>query len=209
VTSRPAVHGSPAEPQVALRALAEQLRSEDSVISPHVVASDERPELGLLAAAGARAARAPGEYALLVESVREGYLLHYARPRLLAGHDADLALLAGDYLYARGIERLALLGDADAVHELSDLISLAAQCHAEGRPELATPLWLATAVAVGCGAHAAHEAGKAAARRLDPGAAERLWEGARRGAASAGLESDLDRAAQSIDFAPRRANTSG
>ena len=34
------------------------------------------------------------------------------RAALLAGHDADLALLAGDYLYALGIERLAALGDA-------------------------------------------------------------------------------------------------
>ena len=60
----------------------------------------------------ARAAAAPGEYALVVEAVREGYLLHYGEPRLLAGHDADLALLAGDYLYALGLDRLAALGDA-------------------------------------------------------------------------------------------------
>ena len=51
----------------------------------------------------------------MVEAVREGYLLHYGEPRLLAGHDADLALLAGDYLYALGIERLAALGDPEAV----------------------------------------------------------------------------------------------
>ena len=75
----------------------------------------EPPVFGLAAAAGARAAAAPGEYALVVEAVREGYLLHYGEPRLLAGHDADLALLAGDYLYALGIERLAALGDSDAV----------------------------------------------------------------------------------------------
>ena len=58
----------------------------------------------------------------MVEAVREGYLLHYGEPRLLAGHDPDLALLAGDYLYALGIERLAALGDAEAVLELADLI---------------------------------------------------------------------------------------
>ena len=34
--------------------------------------------LGGLAAAGERTAAAPGEYALVVEAVREGYLLHYA-----------------------------------------------------------------------------------------------------------------------------------
>ena len=54
----------------------------------------------------------------------EGYLLHYGEARILSGHDRDLALLAGDYLYARGIELLASLGDAEAVRELGDLISL-------------------------------------------------------------------------------------
>ncbi len=58
------------------------------------------PALGLLAAAGPRAAEAPGEYALVIESIREGYLLHYGEPRVVVGADPDLALLAGDYLYA-------------------------------------------------------------------------------------------------------------
>jgi hypothetical protein len=209
VSTVAAARSSPGEPASVLQDLAAQLRAEGTVISPHVVSPAEQPALGLLAAAGPRAARARWEYALLVESVREGYLLHYARPRLLAGHDPDLALLAGDYLYARGIERLAALGDTEAVRELADLISLAAQCHAESRPELAGPLWLATAIAVGCAASPAHQAAKAAARRLDPAAAEQLWAGARVGAADAGLDGDLDRTAESIDFPPRRANASG
>ena len=99
------------EPAAALRDLAAQLREEDTPISPHVVDPAAPPTLGLLAAAGPRAAADPGEYALVVEAVREGYLLHYGEPRLLAGHDADLALLAGDYLYALGLDRLAALGD--------------------------------------------------------------------------------------------------
>ena len=68
----------------------------------------------------------------MIEAVREGYLLHYGEPRLLAGADADLALLAGDYLYALGLERLAALGDLEAVRELADLIASRAQLHAEG-----------------------------------------------------------------------------
>src|SRR5215217_526554 len=96
---------------LTLSALATFLREERTPISPHVVDTDERPVFGLLTALGPRAAAAPGEYALVVETVREGYLLHYGEPRLLRGHDADLALLAGDYLYALGIERLARLGD--------------------------------------------------------------------------------------------------
>src|ERR687888_1401246 len=118
-------------PDGALWALATSLRDEQSVITPHVREPDDvEPILGLLAAAGPRAAGAPGEYALLVESIREGYLLHYGEPRVVAGADDDLALLAGDYLYARGLERLAALGDLGAIRELADLISLVAQLHA-------------------------------------------------------------------------------
>ncbi len=112
-----------AGPAAALHVLAALLREDETPISPHVVEPREEPVFGPLAASGPRAVAAPGEYALVVEAVREGYLLHYGEPRVLAGHDADLGLLAGDYLYALGIERLAALGDALAVHELADLIS--------------------------------------------------------------------------------------
>jgi hypothetical protein len=140
-----------------LHVLAAQLRDEDTPISPHVVNPTEEPVFGLLTAAGTRAAAAPGEYALVVESVREGYLLHYGEPRLLSGHDADLALLAGDYLYALGIQRLAALGDTAAVCELADLISLCAQLHAEDRAESVPALWESSAKAVGDGPSEAHE----------------------------------------------------
>ena len=134
-----------AEPRQALQALADQLRSEDTPIAVHVVDPAAAPDLGLLAAAGPRAAAAPGEYALVVESVREGYLLHYGEPRLMAGHDADLALLAGDYLYALGLDRLAALGDTEAVAVLSELIARCAQLHAEGRVSEVEALWPAAA----------------------------------------------------------------
>lgn len=106
----------------ALRRLAAQLREERTPISPYVGEPDADHDFA-----------PPGERADVIEAVREGYLLHYADSRLLAGHDADLALLAGDYLYALGIERLARLGDADAVLVLADLISACAQLHTEGR----------------------------------------------------------------------------
>lgn len=133
------------EPAAALRLLAARLRDEATPISPHVVEPAAAPELGLLVAAGERAAAAPGEYALVVEAVHEGYLLHYGEPRLLAGHDADLALLAGDYLYALGLDRLAALGDGHAIEILSDLISRCAQLHAEGDPAAIPGLWRAAA----------------------------------------------------------------
>ncbi|MFL5833051.1 MAG: hypothetical protein ACJ76B_03605 [Solirubrobacterales bacterium] len=136
----------------ALQALAEQLRSEETPISPHVVDPAEPPTLGELAASGPGAAAAPAEYALVVEAVREGYLLHYGEPRLLAGHDADLALLAGDYLYALGLDRLAALGDTGAVAVLSNLISECARLHAEREVERIPELWRKSAEEIAAGA---------------------------------------------------------
>jgi hypothetical protein len=166
-------------PEGALAALAALLRDEQTVISPYVVDPTATPDLGMLTAAGPRAAAAPAEYALIVEAVREGYLLHYGNSRLLAGADADLALLAGDYLYATGLARLAGLGDLEAVRELSDLISLSAHIHGDGGSAAATAavadaLWHASASVVGAGRREDHEAAKAAARAGDPAAAEAL-----------------------------------
>ena len=81
----------------------------------------------------------------VLESVREGYELHYGTPRAFAGMDDDLRLLAGDALYALGLSRLAETGDLAAVAELADLISACAQAHAENRPEQAERHWTATA----------------------------------------------------------------
>src|SRR3954454_20040773 len=133
-------------PEPALDVPAAQLREDESVITPQVAdPRDAEPALGLLAAAGPRAAEARAEYALVIESVREGYLLHYGAPRVVVGADPDLALLAGDYLYALGLERLAALGDLEAIRELSDLISLSAQLHdTQGGGQAANALWLAS-----------------------------------------------------------------
>ena len=194
------------DPRRALEALAAELRAEQSVISSHVVADPaEEPHLGLLASAGPRASAAPGEYALVVEAVREGYLLHFATPRLVEGADPDLALLAGDYLYALGLERLAGLGDLDAVRELSDLISLAAQIHdgSRGRDEAraaVAAVWLAAAVAIAAGAAPDHEQAKAALRAGEESALGRLAAATVASAAAAGIDEQLRRAALAIHF---------
>ncbi|HUH22359.1 MAG TPA: hypothetical protein VLZ09_10835, partial [Gaiellaceae bacterium] len=66
-------------------------------------------------------------FGLGLETIYEGYLLHYGRSRLFDGMEPDLRLLAGDALYALGLARLAESGDVPAVAELSNLISLSAQ----------------------------------------------------------------------------------
>jgi hypothetical protein len=185
----------------ALESLSELLREDGSVIADHLAEPEGDPALGALAAAGERAAGDPDQYALLIEAVREGYLLHYGSPRLVRGADPDLRLLAGDYLYALGLERLAALGDLEAVRELADLISISAQLHAERGGAGAGELWLASVVAVAAGAGAEHERAKLALRDDEPGAAGALRDSARAAAESAGLSAPLARAAESIESA--------
>jgi hypothetical protein len=186
----------------ALDRLADLLREDGSVIAEHLEEPGVEPALGELAAAGERAAGAPDQYALLIEAVREGYLLHYGSPRLVRGADGDLRLLAGDYLYALGLERLAGLGDLEAVRELADLISISAQLHAEREGSGADALWLASVLAVACGPPPDHERAKRALRSGEPAAAEELRESARATAESAGLSGPWARAAQAIESAP-------
>jgi hypothetical protein len=129
---------------------------------------------GAAIAAGPRAAGQEEEYAQLVEAIFEGYLQHYGAGRVVRPADPDLALLAGDRLYALGLARLAEIGDLDAITELADVISLAAQAHAEEDPGRADAVWVAGAAAVAYGGGPELEAAKAAARAGEKGAAGAL-----------------------------------
>ena len=71
-------------------------------------------------------------FALAVETIYEGYLLHYGRSRLFRPPDGDTAVLLGDYLYAHGLVRLARHGDVRAVADLAELISICTQLRAGG-----------------------------------------------------------------------------
>jgi hypothetical protein len=77
----------------------------------------------------------------VLEAVHEGYLMHYGDPNGFQGMDQDLALLAGDSLYALGLARLAEEGDLEAVAMLADLITNCAKAHAEGDTSQAEQLW--------------------------------------------------------------------
>jgi hypothetical protein len=117
-----------------------------------------------IAAAGPRAGGAPAEYELVIEAIYEGFLLHYGASRVVCAADPDLALLAGDRLYALGLERLVALGDLEAVSELADVIALCSLLVARGERASCEPLWLAGARAVGWGADESYVAAKSLLR---------------------------------------------
>jgi hypothetical protein len=110
-------------------------------------------------------------YALGIETIYEGYLLHYGRPRLFTPKDGDTALLLGDYLYAHGLVRIERVGTVAAVDDLAELIAMCAYLQAEGIPGDAAA-WAATAALLGRGAL---DAGRTSLRLdNDPGPLERL-----------------------------------
>jgi hypothetical protein len=168
-----------------LRRLAGAIRDQGGLLAVALDGAAPRPPaggdpaFGAFAAAGPRAAGRREDVAFVVEAIREGYLLHYASGRLLRDDDRDLVLLAGDHLYALGLAHLAALGDLPAVSELADVISLGAQAHAEGRPDLAEAAWEAGAAAVGWGADDTLRAAKAAACAGAPEAPAALRAAAR------------------------------
>ena len=90
-------------------------------------------------------------YALGIETIYEGYLLHYGRPRLFAPEDRDTALLLGDYLYAHGLVRIEQVGTVQAVNDLAELIALCAYLQAEAIAGDG-PVWAGTSALLGRGA---------------------------------------------------------
>jgi hypothetical protein len=164
---------------MTLERLRTLLAREGEAIAPVLGGADAEEVVGPLVRACAAGRDDAPELALVVESILEGYLLHYGRPRLVQTADHDLRLLAGDHLYAVGLARLSRLGDLEAVRALADLITLCARAHADaganggsagGRP---AALWLLSALAVGDGrwpgyehAFAAAHAGRAETRTL-------------------------------------------
>ena len=90
-------------------------------------------------------------YALGIETIYEGYLLHYGRPRLFAPADGDTALLLGDYLYAHGLVRIEQVGSVAAVNDLAELIALCAYLRADGIAGDGA-VWAATSALLGRGA---------------------------------------------------------
>ena len=91
----------------------------------------------------------PG-FSLGIETIYEGYLLHYGRPRLFLPATSERALLLGDYLYAHGLVRIADGGAVAPVSDLAELISLCAQIRADGTDGDGRA-WAATVALLGTG----------------------------------------------------------
>jgi hypothetical protein len=191
---------------MTLERLRDMLAREGEAITPVLAPPGADEVIAPLLCACAAGRDDVQELALVLESILEGYLLHYGRPRLVATDDEDLKLLAGDHMYAVGLARLSRLGDLDAVRALADLITLCARAHADaridggavnGRPGA---LWLLSALAVGGGTWEGYERALAAARAGRAATPELLAEGRAR-AAELGVELEAQAALIAFDRA--------
>lgn len=119
--------------------LAEILRAEGGLLGAAAADPDTLRGLGDVLGDGTHG---DAERALATEAIHEGYLLHYGQPQVLSpAAEPDLALLAGDRLYALGLERLAALGDLPAIAALAQVIAEGSQAHAAGQPQRAAEAW--------------------------------------------------------------------
>ena len=124
--------------------IAEEAAAESALWAEALLPAQSRQDEPVFSTLG------PPQHALGLETIYEGYLVHFGRPRLFAPADADTALLLGDYLYAHGLVRVAGTGDVDAVADLAELIALCAQARAAGRNGDG-PAWAATSTLLGRG----------------------------------------------------------
>jgi hypothetical protein len=115
-----------------LARLAAALRAEGGLLAAAV--SEPASPAGL--ADGAGPARA---YA--VAAIREGYDCHHGGGRVVATDDRDLALLAGDRLYALGLAELAAAGDLVAVGVMAEVIAGSASARGAGDEPAAEAAW--------------------------------------------------------------------
>ena len=77
-------------------------------------------------------------YGSLLGDIAAGVALHYDND---GSSDPDLDLLTGDERYARGLVKLAALGDLESTRILGDAISRIARARADGDRAQAVSAW--------------------------------------------------------------------
>jgi hypothetical protein len=186
-----------------LDALAARVKEEGEPLSGAAsTCPSPPPVIGTLVAKGTRTAKNPDGYAFVVESVREGYLCHHGRPRVLDTPDRDLLLLAGDLFYAIGIARLAELDDPESVALLSELIRVSAELHSSGRGDQTASLWLAQISALAFGYGDQRTELFEALRRDEAGASAALETWAGRAAERGGATQEFGEVRDVLHFGP-------
>ncbi len=88
--------------------------------SSPVFAASVRPTPTGVAEHGPRVAP---RFALGLELIHEGYLVHQGASRAFAPPDTEVAILLGDHLYADGLVEICRTGDLVAVAALAELIA--------------------------------------------------------------------------------------
>jgi hypothetical protein len=124
--------------------IAEEAAAESQLWAETLLPEGERREERVFSPLG------EPRFAAGIETIYEGYLCHYGRPRLFRADDRDTSLLLGDYLYAHGLVRIAEHGEPPAVTDLAELISLCAHLRAESAGGEGVA-WAATAGLLGRG----------------------------------------------------------
>lgn len=76
--------------------------------------------------------RVDPRFALGLETIYEGYLVHHASSRLFDPADREQAILLGDYLYAAGLVEVCRAGELPAVATLAELIATVSDRRSRG-----------------------------------------------------------------------------
>ena len=159
-----------------------QVELDSALFGPRLRAATPEPaysgafRLACAACAGER------QYGLALEYIFEGYLLHYGTSRLLEPGSLEFGLLAGDYMFARGLTQVSSLEDLFSIGVLADLISLCSHLHSrEEGQTLALDVWEVATLCIAM--RASHGAESCAAHR---GELARFRDSAWRGAAGPG-----------------------
>lgn len=174
----------PASHQNLSTAVLERMRRQvaaDSVLMAHRLQPprSRRPGAGFSDLFAAACGETPGgeHYHASLEYIFEGYLLHFGTSRLLApAPDNGFLLLAGDYMYARGLTSIARLDDPAPVRALAGLISLCAWVHCEQLdPAMALEAWSATTLCLAT--HAAADGAAPGGLKLLKDYKKEVWSG--------------------------------